>query len=316
MKAILIYCGLLCISIQAMCREKLQSVNAVLNDQSFVAFYGVAPGNNTNELLRIQTHLLYTEQLLRRASTEHLSPSQAANRAAILDELHEYMLAGKFPSNRDYPGERRPCFIDADGNICAVGYLVEQTKGRAMAEAINKDHQYDFILDMNEPAIESWAKEYGLTLEECAMIQPAYGPPPSYETSYADIKTGYGVSSGVLGGANLAINMANLSSRFKGNRSLSYLGLIAGTGQVILGAANIRKTRTEPMMNGGEVTTSYQKQNNLSYANIALGTSTIVTSMINLVMNKKTEKRNAFNLYSYPGVSNSVAMGLTFTRKM
>jgi len=317
MRKFIFYTCLLCFSVTAFGQQKLLQVNAILHDQSFVAIFGTQPDETTTELLRIQTHLFYVEQLLRKIADPELTKTQKANRSAVLDILHEYLQAGKFPTNRDYPGERRPCFIDADGNICAVGYLIEQTKGRNLAEAINAKHQYDFLLDMNEPVIEAWATEYGLTLEECAMIQPAYGPPPSYETSYADIKPGYGISSGIIGGSNLALNMANLSNRFKHNSTISYIGIITGTGQVVFGAANIKKTRIEPLINGGEANTSYKKQNNLSYMNIALGTTTIVTSALNLFMNKKNkETKNAFNLYSYPNYNNSVTMGLSFTRRM
>lgn len=317
MRTFIFYACLLCFSVTAFGQQKLQQINAILHDQSYVATFGILPDKTTDEQLRIQTHLFYVEQLLRNASVVYLTENQHANRSTILDFLHEYLLAGKFPANKDYPGERRPCFIDAGGNICAVGYLIEQTKGRQLAEDINAKHQYDFLLDMNEPVIEAWATEYGLTLKECAMIQPAYGPPPSYETSYADIKPGYGISSGIIGGGNLALNLANLSNRFKHNSTLSFIGIITGTGQVVFGAANIKKTRIEPLINGGEANTSYKKQNNLSYINIALGTTTVVTSALNLVMNKKNkETKNAFNLYSYPNYNNSVTMGLSFTRRM
>src|ERR1041384_3500069 len=56
-------------------------------------------------------------------------------------------------------------FIDADKNICAVGYLIEQTSGREVAEQINATHQYDYLLDMHEPIIEKWAQEHGFSLE-------------------------------------------------------------------------------------------------------------------------------------------------------
>lgn len=317
MKRFSFFVCLLYVSAASFAQSKMREINAILHDESYIATFGAAPDETTHEQLRIQTHLYYVENLLRNATPAGLTAIQQANRMDILDMLHEYGEAGKFPVNKDYPGERRPCFIDDAGNICAVGYLVEQTKGRELAEAINAKHQYDFLLDMNEPAIAAWAREYGLTLEECAMIQPAYGPPPSYETSYADIKTGYGVSSGIIGGANFAINLANFSNRFKNNSALSYIGLVAGAGQLVLGAANIKKTSVEPMINGGDVTTSYKKQNNLSYANIALGSATIVTSALNLMMNnRKKDSRNAFNLYSYPGYNNSVTMGLSFTRRM
>ena len=317
MKIIIFYTCLLLSSFTSIAQQKLQEVNALLHDESYIASFGVIPDAATNEQERIQTHLSYVEQLLRTADATNLTNNQQANRTFILDILHQYWTAGIFPTNRDYPDQRRPCFIDADGNICAVGYLIEQTKGRQLAEDINARHQYDFLLDMKEPAIEAWADEYGLTLEECAMIQPTYGAPPPDQTSYADIQTGYGVSSGLVGGTNIAINIANLSNRLKHNTALSYIGLMTGTGQVIMGIANVKRTSSLPVINGGETYTSYKAQNNLSYVNIAMGTTTIVTSALNLVLQKKIkDKRNAFNLYSYPNYTSSVSMGLSFTRKI
>jgi hypothetical protein len=70
--------------------------------------------------------------------------------------------------------DRKPCFIDDGGNICAVGYLVEQTAGRAAAEAINARHQYDELLAMDDPTLLAWATKSGFTLTELAMIQPTY----------------------------------------------------------------------------------------------------------------------------------------------
>ncbi|MEI9808639.1 MAG: hypothetical protein WDO16_12690 [Bacteroidota bacterium] len=317
MKKIIFYCCLLFISVPVFAQQKLQEINPLLHDQSYIAAFGIAPGETSSEQLRIQTHLSYTEQLLRSTSPAGLTKDQQANRSVILGVLHDYVEAGKFPTNKDYPGERRPCFIDADGAICAVGYLIEQTKGRTLAETINAKHQYDFLLDMNEPAIAIWANEYGLTLEECAMIQPTYGGQVTTVTNSADVKTGYGVSSALMGGANIAFNIANLSSRGKQSLVLSYLGFITGTGQIIMGATAVKKTTTQYWINGGQTITSYKKQNNLSYANIALGTTTLVTSVLNLVMNKKNkETRNVFNLYSYPDYSHSITMGLSFTRKL
>lgn len=317
MKKIIFYTCLLFCSLHVFSQQKLKEVNAVLHDESYVAAFGKLPDEATSDQERIQLHLWYAEQLLRTVDATKLSNSQQANRIMILHLLHQYWTTGIFPGNSDYPGERRPCFIDDDGNICAVGYLVEQTKGRELAEEINAKHQYDFLLDMNEPIIEAWANEFGLTLEECAMIQPTYGPPPSSQTNYADIKTGYGIFSGLIGGSNIAINVANLSHRYKYNTTMSYIGLVAGTGQVIMGIANVRRTSMLPQINGGETYTSFKAQNNLSYINIALGTTTIITSVLNLALQKKMkDKRTCFSLYSYPEYSNSVSMGLSFTRKI
>ncbi len=317
MKIFIFYTCLLFSSLATFAQQKLQTVNSVLHDESYVAIFGSQPEAETNEQERIQIHLSYVEQLLRNTTSINLNNSQLANRSIILNVLHQYWVAGIFPTNRDYPGERRPCFIDADGNICAVGYLIEQTRGRKLADEINGKYQYEFLLDMNEPAIEVWASEFGLSLEECAMIQPTYGPPPPAQTSNADIKTGYGISSGFIGGSNIAINIAHLTNRLNHKPALSYIGLVTGTGQLIMGIANVKSTSMLPRINGGDTYTSYKAQNNLSYVNIAMGTTTIITSALNLAMQKKNnDKRNAFNLYSYPNYTNAVSMGLSLTRKI
>jgi hypothetical protein len=150
------------------------TINAVLGDVSFVKKFGTAPTPASSEALRIQTHLEYVEMLLRAEDVSHLSPTLRERRAALLDKLHEYRLTSAFPTNLDFPQERRPCFIDAAGNICAVGFLIEQTAGRALAERINAAHHYDFLADMHVPELTAWVEASGLTARECAMIQPQY----------------------------------------------------------------------------------------------------------------------------------------------
>ncbi len=152
------------------------TINAILGDVSFVKKFGALPTSASAEALRIQTHLEYVETLLRAKDVSHLPKQLRERRAALLNKLHEYRLAGSFPTNLAFPNERRPCFIDAAGNICAVGYLIEQTAGRALAERINAAHQYDFLADMQMPELSEWVAASGLTARECAMIQPSYEP--------------------------------------------------------------------------------------------------------------------------------------------
>jgi hypothetical protein len=153
------------------------TINAILGDGSFVARFGTIPTPATDERLRIQTHLEYVEMLLRAKDVSSLPQPLRERRTILLDKLREYRLAGSFPANIDFLGERRPCFIDARGNICAVGYLIEQTAGRDVAVRINAMHKNDFLLDMKMPELSEWVKISGLTARECAMIQPSYGPP-------------------------------------------------------------------------------------------------------------------------------------------
>lgn len=150
-------------------------INPIIGDDGYELISGKTVIEGQNENLRIQYHLFYVEHLLRNKTTSHLSYFQKIRRNRILNLLHRYAKQGVFPKNRKFKGDRKPCFIDEEKNICAVGYLVEKTKDRQFAEEINLQYQYADILDMDQELIESWAIQNGLTLEECAMIQPAYG---------------------------------------------------------------------------------------------------------------------------------------------
>lgn len=151
-----------------------QTINPVIGDTSYLVAFGTLPDKHSGEQLRIHTHLSYVEQRLRAADCSELTDEQLIARKTVLDHLRVYADRGQFPLNTAYRNERRPCFIDEAGTICAVGYLVEQTAGRDVAEQINDVHQYDVIADMQLPQLAEWADRNGLTLRECAMIQPTY----------------------------------------------------------------------------------------------------------------------------------------------
>lgn len=149
-------------------------VNALAGDRSFILKFGFKPTEKTNEKLRIQTHLSFVEKLLRKRDVSSLSAELQHNRKQLLDLLHTYWTAGVFPSNFDFPNTRKPCFIDRENRICAVGYLVEQTAGIEAANYINQHFPYDNLLDMKDPLLENWISGSGLTKTECALIQPTY----------------------------------------------------------------------------------------------------------------------------------------------
>jgi hypothetical protein len=151
-----------------------QSVNPIIGDESYLETFGEMPNDKTPNVLRVQTHLKYVEEMLRKKDVSHLSPELQSRRTQLLDLLREYHQRGKFPDNHHPSGDRKPCFIDDSGTICAVGYLVEQTASRETAEALNKKFQYETIMDMNSPILEKWISESGFTKEEIATIQPTY----------------------------------------------------------------------------------------------------------------------------------------------
>jgi len=153
-----------------------QGANHHIGDDSFIAKFGRAPNEHDGERVRMTTHLQHVHDWL--ASRPATRPDLVEKRAAILAALDRYIRKGTTPRNTDLPW-RTPVFIDEQGTICAVGYLIESTAGRELPEKIAKSHRYDFIEDIAKdmPEVQQWIADSGLTLEEIQTIQPAYDEP-------------------------------------------------------------------------------------------------------------------------------------------
>lgn len=167
----LLLCSWFCCAATA---RDTHSINAVAGDESFVQRFGRMPNLFDDPTLRIYTHLHWVEEKLRAVSTADLTNDQRMHRTYLLDQLHQYAEAGRFPKNKKFENETRPCFIDDEGSICAVGYLIEQSAGRSLSEKINSEYQYAFIADMHDAELSKWIAWSGLSAEECALIQPSY----------------------------------------------------------------------------------------------------------------------------------------------
>lgn len=287
-----------------------QTINPVLGDISFTRKFGYEPAATiTDETVRIRTHLEYVEDLLRNKRHGDLTPVQLQKRDLLLNLLHQYTGRGIFPRNYDHAG-RKPCFIDKDGRICAVGYLVEQTAGRDAADQISKKFKYDDLLAMNDKMLDSWVENSGLTKEECAMIQPTYGN-PNWEENY--ISPSYGAASGILGGVNISLGIINAIkiSGGSGDKLLPVLGLAGGAMQLTLGTLGM-----PPRVSayGG----TNKNKRTLSYINIGIGASTMIVSTVNLLTNKKpqSEKKTSWGIFSFPTQNNNMAMGFSLTRRL
>jgi hypothetical protein len=290
--------------------EAGQTVNAVIGDISFVEKFGSQPAGLISEQTRIETHLEYVEQLLRQKDVSHLPAELQENRLKMLDLLNEYLTAGEFPRNYDYPGERKPCFIDKNESICAVGYLVEKTAGLDIAKKINSLFQYSYVTEMNLPALSDWVANSGLTLKECAMIQPAYGD----EDVRDPISLQYGLGTSVLTGTNLALSAANTAQISSGTDKIALptVALFTGFIQVALGAFELQGERLDEF----NEPVNPQKRT-LAMFNIGMGTSTLILSGCNLLINnkKKEGQDTSLNLFSFPANRTEVGLGLTFTRQ-
>ncbi|MEO8554714.1 MAG: hypothetical protein ABI678_32275, partial [Kofleriaceae bacterium] len=156
-------------------RSFKDGANHHLGDAAFLAQYGRPPSEG-EEKLRIRTHFLAVQQLL--ASRPATRPELAKRRAEILAHFADYIAKGTTPKNAHLPW-RTPVFIDDEGTICAVGYLIEQTAGRPVAEKVAAGHRYAYLEEIAKdlPEVKQWVAESGLTLEELASIQPGYEGP-------------------------------------------------------------------------------------------------------------------------------------------
>lgn len=142
---------------------------------------------------RIQSHLLQVERSLRDNTPANIDPSFLGKREHLLDVLHDYALAGRFPQNYDFD-HRIPYFIDAHNTACAVGYLMIADGQQALANKISHTNNYQYLLDMSYPELNEWVATSGFTAQDLAWIQPGYLPSRPY-TKFAE-------SSGTNGKVN------------------------------------------------------------------------------------------------------------------
>ncbi len=152
------------------------AINAVIGDVSYVERYGSPPTAATDPDLRVRTHLEFVYTLLSRRDVSSLPDALRDARRENLARLRDYIDAGVFPRNHLYDDQNRPCFIDHEDRICAVGYLVEQSAGREVAERINAEFRSEFLWRMRLPDLDRWIATSGLSLFELSMIQPGYAP--------------------------------------------------------------------------------------------------------------------------------------------
>ena len=289
------------------------AINSIIGDISYFKKFGHLPAPGTDENLRIKTHLAYAEMLLRSKETLSLDSETKLKRETLLDHLHDYWVAGIFPKNYARKNERSPCFIDKNGNICAVGYLVEKSAGRQMAENINQEFQYSKIAGMNSAALAEWISGNGLTKEEAGIIQPSYNWEPAPETpeNAGRISASYGVSSSLLGGINLSMNGLQLFKNSP-NRLVSKIGLVSGTAQTVLGIASFPGKKYNI---SGEINTSERKKI-LSMVNIGLGASTLLLSSWNLISQKPhKETLYSWDVYGVPLNEQETAVAFSVKRK-
>jgi hypothetical protein len=299
------------------------TINAILGDISYISTFSEAPNGSVSDTERIYIHLSYVEQLLRNALPDNLTPSQKEQRLIFLDHLRDYREAGNFPVNDDHPDTRRPTFISDNGNICAVGYLVEQSAGRAVAEYINDHYKNSYITAIDAPVFLDWAENSGFTIEELAMIQPMY------QTVTNDVhKTNNRLEVPYIATSSVALTANalywspdfNVYSPFTNHTVRQWAGLAIGTGTILHGVLNVnlkserQVTYADGMWN---ITTKYIESNYLrsalSSGQILVGAATLFVSARNLLTASSESRLSESGLivtsFSLPHENGAQAVG-------
>jgi hypothetical protein len=130
----------------------------------------------------VSTDLFLVEEFLRSRDVSGLSAELQEARERNLDEFHAYIVAGNFPVNYDHE-ERRPCFIDKDGGVCAVGNLLVRSGQQDLAHYIAANYEYAYVHEMGVEQLAEWQKHSGLTAAELDLVQPSYGWKNSYSST-------------------------------------------------------------------------------------------------------------------------------------
>ncbi len=119
----------------------------------------------------VTARLEYLESVLRERNVDGWPEELRAERLRNLDRLRAYRLAGRFPVNYDHPDRQLPCFLDRDGNLCAVAHLIAESAGMELVKDINARYQYATVSEMEMQEIDRWIASSGLTREEVITIQ-------------------------------------------------------------------------------------------------------------------------------------------------
>ena len=127
------------------------------------------------EVKAVKSHFRSVLWFLRQRRPAGLDPAQKAARALLLDELEVYAARGVFPLNTQFPGERRPTFIDEAGTRCAVAHLLDMSGEESLALEVRDRMNFAPVSEIAEDLrIGAWLEAAGFTREEIALVQPSY----------------------------------------------------------------------------------------------------------------------------------------------
>lgn len=197
-----------------------------------------AEATRAAEVARIRTHLMRVEEELLSADVRHLSLAQRENRAHNIEVLRAYRNRGVFPHNHQVAGDRVPVFIDEHGTHCAVGFLIAQSGREELAQRIAHERNLARVPDLVDiPELVEWLDDAGLTIDEAARIQPAYGDWPGAPNSLRT-SSGYPTYTAVNVAVGGAAALWNIVADRRGGAwwAPGAAGIGAGAGGLVVAA--------------------------------------------------------------------------------
>lgn len=144
-----------------------------------------------------------------------------ASRAQQLRTLRQYLARKQFPINAAHGSIAKPIFVDEEGTHCAVGYLMHRSGADNVVQDIVDQNNFVLVYDLDDESALDWIAMSGLTLDEAAMIQPAYAPPmieytltDFLEPEFESTVDGMSISDLTVSTAAFASNETNMDVLF------------------------------------------------------------------------------------------------------
>lgn len=279
------------------------AVNSVLGDLSYIKRFGHPPRPFVSPQLRVQTHLNYVETALKATNIPHFPPALRKQRQHLLGLLKDYAQTGRFPQNFEYKNQSRPVFIDRNGNICAVGHLIAKTAGLALAQKLDQRFHNAYLKEMQDPQLQRWIKESGLSPQELAMIQPSYEPAPLPKNPEDPSVV---IPSLSLDAVNLAVLLAYWipiedPTLYQGSR----------LGGMVIGGATVGWG----LFNYGDLQGELSFKSHLSLANIGLGLATFLISYYQWQHPPQPNQPQTWTVGQYPSYASQTALGVNYQHR-
>lgn len=131
------------------------------------------------ETVRLHAHFARVLAQLHARDVSSWSAARQESRRQVLALLADYDRTGCFPRNEGQLARRTPIFIDRHETRCAMAYLIERSGGASLVARIAATRDLAYIRELaNDAELSQWLAGSGLTLDEAALIQPEYNPPP------------------------------------------------------------------------------------------------------------------------------------------